>query len=64
MIICFEHDIADIVAVASYVGNTEANSLSKQGLLNADFHSEGKGLIADDAFLIQKNYLAKMPRNN
>lgn len=55
-------DIADIVAVASYVGNPENNILSEQGILNADVHSRGNGLNADDALCIQQ-YLAKIIDN-
>lgn len=52
-------DVADLVAISSYVGNSEFNSLSEQGLLNADVHSEGNGITADDALVVQQNYLAK-----
>lgn len=52
-------DVADVVAVASYVGNPESNKLDSQGMLNADVHNTGNGLTADDALMIQQ-YLAKI----
>lgn len=52
-------DVADVVAIASYVGNSESNKLDSQGMLNADVHNTGNGLTADDALMIQQ-YLAKI----
>ncbi|MDE5945736.1 MAG: bacterial Ig-like domain-containing protein, partial [Oscillospiraceae bacterium] len=52
-------DVADVVAVASYVGNPEANKLDSQGMINADVHNTGNGLTADDALMIQQ-YIAKI----
>lgn len=52
-------DVADLVAISAYVGNSESNKLSEQGLLNADVHSEGNGITADDALAVQQDYLAK-----
>lgn len=52
-------DVADVVAVAAYVGNSEANKLKEKGLKNADVHSNGNGITADDALVIQQ-YLAKI----
>lgn len=50
-------DIADAVAVASYVGNSEANALKAQGLINADVQGDGNGVNASDALTIQQ-YIA------
>lgn len=52
-------DVADVVAVASYVGNAEGNKLKPQGILNADVHNTGNGITSDDALMIQQ-YLAKI----
>lgn len=52
-------DVADVVAVASYVGDTKSNALKPKGLKNADVHSNGNGITADDALVIQQ-YLAKI----
>lgn len=52
-------DVADVVAVASYVGNSESNHLDSQGMINADVHNTGNGITADDALSIQQ-YLAKI----
>ncbi|MDE5945843.1 MAG: hypothetical protein K2G63_00845 [Oscillospiraceae bacterium] len=52
-------DVADVVAVASYIGNPEKNVLSEQGISNADVHSRGNGINANDALLIQQ-YIAKI----
>ncbi|MDE5946926.1 MAG: leucine-rich repeat domain-containing protein [Oscillospiraceae bacterium] len=55
-------DVADVVAVASYVGNPEANPLDEQCIKNADVHNKGDGLTANDALMIQQ-YLAKIIEN-
>jgi hypothetical protein len=52
-------DIADVVAVAAYVGDSTANPLTEKGLRNADVHANGNGLNASDALTIQQ-YLAKI----
>ncbi|MDE5946786.1 MAG: leucine-rich repeat protein [Oscillospiraceae bacterium] len=52
-------DVADVVAVASYVGNPNANKLDAQCIKNADVHNTGDGLTANDALMIQQ-YLAKI----
>lgn len=50
-------DIADAVAVASYVGDSKANALKAQGLINADVQGNGNGVNASDALTIQQ-YIA------
>ncbi|MGN0677310.1 MAG: dockerin type I repeat-containing protein [Ruminococcus sp.] len=50
-------DIADVVAVASYVSDSQKNALSGQGIINADVHANGDGISANDALAIQQ-YLA------
>lgn len=50
-------DIADVVTVAAYVGNSSVNKLSAQGLINGDVHSSGNGINANDSLMIQQ-YLA------
>ena len=52
-------DIADVVAVASYVGDSTKNTLSEQGIINADVHAVGDGITANDALAIQQ-YLANI----
>lgn len=46
--------IADAVAVASYIGDTDNNKLSAKGLVNADVHGKGNGVDANDALAIQQ----------
>lgn len=46
-------NIADAVAIASYVGNPEKNPIDEQGKINGDVHNKGNGLSADDALMIQ-----------
>ena len=52
-----EVDVADVIAVASYVANPEENPLPEQLIKNADVHNSGDGLTANDALMIQQ-YLA------
>jgi len=52
-------DSADVVIVASYVGNPDKNPVDKQAIINADVHNSGDGLTAGDALMIQQ-YLAKI----
>lgn len=57
-------DVADAVAVASYVGDSKTNTLTAQGLVNADVHSNGNGINANDALVIQQylsNAITKLP---
>ncbi len=57
-------DVADAVAVASYVGDSKTNTLTAQGLVNADVHSNGNGINANDALVIQQylaNKLTELP---
>ncbi|HAP79239.1 MAG TPA: glycoside hydrolase [Ruminococcus sp.] len=50
-------DVADVVAVAAYVGSAENNMLTDEGLKNADVQGIGDGVTANDALAIQQ-YLA------
>lgn len=52
-------DIADAVAVASYVGDGAKNTLSAEALKNADVQAVGDGVTANDALAIQQ-YLANV----
>ena len=52
-------DVADVVAVASYVSNPEKNKLTEQGIINGDVHNSGNGLNANDALAVQQ-YLANI----
>ena len=52
-------DIADAVATASYVGDSEKNKLTEQGLINGDVQGNGNGINANDALAIQQ-YLANI----
>ena len=47
-------DVADVVAVAAYVGSAENNKLSDEGLKNADVQGVGDGVTANDALAIQQ----------
>ena len=47
-------DIADVVAIASYVGSSESNPISEQGIKNADVHNTGNGINANDALIVQQ----------
>ncbi len=52
-------DIADVVAISSYVANPEKNTLSEQSIINSDVQNVGDGLTANDALAIQQ-YLANI----
>ncbi|MDE5946921.1 MAG: cellulase family glycosylhydrolase [Oscillospiraceae bacterium] len=52
-------DVADVVTIASYIGDNEKNKLKPQGIINGDVHGDGNGLNANDALMIQQ-YLAKI----
>ena len=52
-------DVADVVAVASYVSNPKKNKLTEQGIINGDVHNSGNGLNANDALAVQQ-YLANI----
>lgn len=47
-------DIADVVAIASYVGDSKTNILSDEAIICADVHNTGNGITADDALMIQQ----------
>lgn len=47
-------DIADVVAVASYVSDSEKNPLKPQGMINGDVQGDGNGINANDALAIQQ----------
>lgn len=52
-------DVADVVAVAAYVGSPATNKLTEEGLANADVQGDGDGVTANDALAIQQ-YLANI----
>lgn len=52
-------DIADVVAVAAYVGDPENNSLAAQAIINGDVQNTGDGLTAGDILMIQQ-YVANI----
>lgn len=52
-------DVADVVAIAAYVGNSYSNNLTSKGISNADVHMNGNGITADDALVVQQ-YIAKI----
>lgn len=52
-------DVADVVAISAYVGDSANNKLDEQGIKNADVHNTGDGLTANDALMVQQ-YLAKI----
>ncbi|MBR3970423.1 MAG: dockerin type I repeat-containing protein [Ruminococcus sp.] len=45
--------IADATAILQYLGNSDVFSLSASGTANADCHSPGNGITANDALAIQ-----------
>ena len=52
-------DIADVVAIAAYVGDPKTNVLSDEAVIHADVHNIGNGITADDALMIQQ-FIANM----
>lgn len=50
-------EIADVVALASYVGAAENNPIDTQGMINGDVQNKGDGLTVGDVLAIQQ-YLA------
>lgn len=50
-------EIADVVALASYVGTAENNPIDTQGMINGDVQNKGDGLTVGDVLAIQQ-YLA------
>ncbi|MGN0677905.1 MAG: leucine-rich repeat protein, partial [Ruminococcus sp.] len=47
-------DVADVVAISAYVGDSEKNPLDEQSILNGDVQNTGDGLTANDALMIQQ----------
>jgi len=52
-------DIADVVAAASYVADSESNFLQPVSISNCDVHNTGDGLTGNDVLKIQQ-YIAKV----
>ena len=52
-------DIADVVAIAAYVGDSKTNALSDEAIISADVHNTGNGITADDALMVQQ-YIANI----
>jgi len=52
-------DIADVVAAASYVGDSSQNQLSNDAIIAGDVHNTGDGLTGNDVLMIQQ-YIAKI----
>ena len=52
-------DIADAVAISAYVADSAKNTLSSQGLINADVQGNENGINANDALAVQQ-YLANI----
>jgi len=50
-------DIADVVAAASYVGDSNGNPLSIKAIIAGDVHNTGDGITGNDVLMIQQ-YLA------
>ena len=55
-------DIADVVAIALYIGDFKNNPLDSQGIINADVHGDGDGITTGDVLMIQQ-YLAGIVEN-
>jgi len=55
-------DVADVVVVASYVGNPDSNPMSEKAILNSDVQNVGNGVDASDVLAIQQ-YLAKIVKS-
>lgn len=47
-------DISDVIAVYTYLQDSSANSITPQGIANADVHGNGNGITADDAVKIRQ----------
>ena len=52
-------EIADVVCMASYVGDPKNNNLEVQGLVNADVQNHGDGITSGDVLAVQQ-YLAQI----
>jgi len=52
-------DVADVVAMASYVGDPKTNSLTNDAIINSDVHNIGDGVTANDVLAVQQ-YLAQI----
>lgn len=52
-------EIADVVAAAAFVGDSENNPLDVQGIVNGDVQNNGDGITAGDVLAIQQ-YLASI----
>ena len=52
-------EIADVVAAAAFVGDSDNNPLGLQGLVNGDVQNNGDGITAGDILAIQQ-YLANI----
>ena len=55
-------EIADVVSLASYVGDPEKNNIESQGLVNGDVHNKGDGITVGDVLAIQQ-YLAQIVKS-
>ena len=61
-----EVEINDAVLVMSYVSNKTANTITAEGLVNADVNANGDGISSNDALSIQKflaNVLSELPES-
>lgn len=52
-------EIADVVALAAYVGDPDNNAVNAQGLVNGDVQNTGDGITSGDVLAIQQ-YLANI----
>ncbi len=50
-------DVADVVAMASYVGDPDTNPLSNEAIIIGDVHNIGDGITGSDVLMVQQ-YLA------
>jgi len=55
-------DIADIVIMASYVGDPKSNPISQDAIARGDVHNTGDGLTGSDVLLVQQ-YVAKIVKS-
>lgn len=55
-------DIADVVAVSSYVGDPESNPLDPQAVINCDVQNTGDGITSGDILMIQQ-YISEIVKS-
>lgn len=52
-------EIADVVAMSAYVGDTQSNTLSSEAIIAGDIHNTGDGITSGDILMLQQ-YIAQI----